>query len=151
MPGVDLDAYKHQLIERFANPEVRDTLARLCAESSDRIPKWLLPVVRAQPRPPADRSAARRWSSPRWARYAEGVDEQGEPIEIVDRRKDARDGPGRARRRDDPLAFLARPRPVRRPRRRRALHREYVAALDSLHEHGARATLEAWEKRAESL
>ena len=45
-PGVDLDDYKHQLIERFANPEVRDTLARLCAESSDRIPKWLLPVIR---------------------------------------------------------------------------------------------------------
>src|SRR6185312_1733722 len=41
VPGVDLDAYKGQLIERFANPEVRDTLARLCAESSDRIPKWL--------------------------------------------------------------------------------------------------------------
>ena len=39
VPGVDLDAYKHTLIERFANPEVRDTLARLCAESSDRIPK----------------------------------------------------------------------------------------------------------------
>lgn len=33
VPGVDLDRYKHQLIERFANPEVRDTLARLCAES----------------------------------------------------------------------------------------------------------------------
>src|SRR4029079_854611 len=41
VPGVDLTAYKHQLIERFANPEIRDTLARLCAESSDRIPKWL--------------------------------------------------------------------------------------------------------------
>ena len=24
--------------------------------------------------------------------------------------------------------------------------KEYVAALDSLHEHGARATLEAWER-----
>ena len=43
VPGVDLAAYQHQLIERFANPEVRDTLARLCAESSDRIPKWLRP------------------------------------------------------------------------------------------------------------
>ena len=46
MPGVDLREYKHTLIERFSNPEVRDTIARLCAESSDRIPKWLLPVVR---------------------------------------------------------------------------------------------------------
>ncbi len=48
MPGVDLPAYKRTLIERFSNPEVRDTIARLCAESSDRIPKWLLPVVRHQ-------------------------------------------------------------------------------------------------------
>ena len=46
VPGVDLDAYRHELVERFANPEVRDTLARLCAESSDRIPKWLVPVIR---------------------------------------------------------------------------------------------------------
>ena len=46
VPGIDLDAYKHQLIERFSNAGVRDTVARLCAESSDRIPKWLLPVIR---------------------------------------------------------------------------------------------------------
>ena len=46
VPGIDLDDYKQQLIERFANPEIRDTLARLCAESSDRIPKWLVPVIR---------------------------------------------------------------------------------------------------------
>ena len=34
--------------ERFSNGEVRDTVTRLCAESSDRIPKWLLPVIRDQ-------------------------------------------------------------------------------------------------------
>jgi len=32
VPGVDLDDYKAKLIERFANPEIKDTLARLCAE-----------------------------------------------------------------------------------------------------------------------
>ncbi|GAA3190928.1 hypothetical protein GCM10020255_090120 [Rhodococcus baikonurensis] len=48
VPGVDLDQYKKTLIERFSNPQVRDTIARLCAESSDRIPKWLLPVIRTQ-------------------------------------------------------------------------------------------------------
>ena len=41
VPGIDLDAYKLQLIERFSNAGVRDTVARLCAESSERIPKWL--------------------------------------------------------------------------------------------------------------
>jgi len=87
VPGIDLDAYRHTLIERFSNPEVRDTLARLCAESSDRIPKWLLPVVHAELEKGGDisRSAAVVAS---WARYAEGKDEQGEPIEIVDRLKD---------------------------------------------------------------
>ena len=72
------------LIERFSNPEVRDTVARLCAESSDRIPKWLLPVVRhnLEHDGEIERSAAVVAS---WARYAEGEDEQGEPIEVVDR------------------------------------------------------------------
>ena len=46
VPGIDLGAYTRGLIERFANPGVRDTVARLCAYSSDRIPKWLLPVIR---------------------------------------------------------------------------------------------------------
>jgi mannitol 2-dehydrogenase len=46
VPGIDLEEYKQTLIARFSNPNVRDTLARLCAESSDRIPKWLLPVIR---------------------------------------------------------------------------------------------------------
>ena len=84
VPGVDLDGYKHTLIERFSNPQVRDTIARLCAQSSDRIPKWLLPVVRQQLATGGEirRSAAVVAS---WARYAEGVDEQGEPIEVVDR------------------------------------------------------------------
>ena len=31
VPGIDLDAYKLQLIERFSNDGVRDTVARLCA------------------------------------------------------------------------------------------------------------------------
>jgi len=87
VPGVDLDDYKATLIERLSNPEVRDTVTRLCAESSDRIPKWLLPVVRhnLEHDGEIERSAAVVAS---WARYAEGTDEQGEPIEVVDQLKD---------------------------------------------------------------
>ncbi len=72
VPGVDLAVYKRTLIERFSNPEIRDTVARLCAESSDRIPKWLLPVVRDQLTRDGDvtRSAAICAS---WARYAEAA------------------------------------------------------------------------------
>lgn len=84
VPGVDLDAYKAELLERFSNPEVRDTLKRLCAESSDRIPKWVLPVLRHNLASGGQISHASAIVAG-WARYAEGVDEHGQPIEIVDR------------------------------------------------------------------
>ncbi len=144
VPGIDLHGYKRQLVERFSNPGVRDTVARLCAESSDRIPKWLVPVVRHNLATggPVALSAAIIAS---WARYAEGVDEQGEPIPVVDRLAErlvplarSQVAPG-----GDPLAFVreeslfgdlaAQPRFVE----------AYTAALDSLHRNGSRATLEA--------
>jgi mannitol 2-dehydrogenase len=143
VPGVDLDEYKPQLIERFANPEIKDTLARLCAESSDRIPKWLIPVVRDQLEAGGSvhRSAL---VVAAWARYAEGTDEQGEEIEIVDSRKDALMARA-AEQGSDKLAFLRAPELFGDLVDDERFTREYAAALDSLHEHGARATLEAWE------
>ena len=140
VPGTDLDAYRRELIARFANDQVRDTVARLCAESSDRIPTWLLPVVReklAADRPV--RLSAAIVAS--WARYAEGVDEQGEPITVVDRLREPRVAAA-ARHAEDPLAFL-RDRSlfgdlVDEPR----FTEPYLEALDSLHRRGARATLE---------
>ncbi|MCI1262108.1 MAG: mannitol dehydrogenase family protein [Tetrasphaera jenkinsii] len=143
VPGVDLDAYRHQLVERFANPEVRDTLARLCAESSDRIPKWLVPVIKTnlENGGQIDRSALVVAS---WARYAEGVDEQGEPIEIADRFKDKVMAAAAAQSEDD-LAFLRDADffgDLADNERFTAAYRRFLA---SLHESGARATLEALE------
>ncbi|GAB2683795.1 mannitol dehydrogenase family protein [Kribbella swartbergensis] len=140
VPGVDLDRYKHQLIERFANPEVRDTLARLCAESSDRIPKWLLPVVREQLA--AGREIKRSaLVVAAWARYAEGVDEQGEPIVVVDRLKDK--VMERARHnRENPLVFISDPDLFGDLASDPRFVAEYTSALRSLHERGARAALE---------
>ena len=144
VPGVDLDAYRRQLVERFANPEVRDTLARLCAESSDRIPKWLVPVITENLRTGGEIELSALVVAS-WARYAEGVDEHGDPIEVVDRLRD-RVMSAAARQQADPLAFI----------RDRDLFGDladdgrfaaaYTAALDSLHTRGARATLAAWTK-----
>ncbi len=139
VPGVDLDAYRRQLVERFANPEVRDTLARLGAESSDRIPKWLVPVIVHNLRHGGEvRRSALVVAA--WARYAEGTDEQGAPIEVVDRIKD-RVMAAAAGQREDPLAFL----------RDRDLFGDlvdderftsaYTDALESLHRRGAAATV----------
>lgn len=141
VPGVDLDRYKHQLIERFANPEVRDTLARLCAESSDRIPKWLIPVVREQLAAGRgiERSALVVAS---WARYAEGTDEQGEPIEVVDRLRDKLVERAQHNH-EDPLVFISDPSLFGDLAGDERFVSAYTAALSSLHTRGARATLEA--------
>jgi mannitol 2-dehydrogenase len=145
VPGIDLADFKRTLIERFANAHVRDTVARLCAESSDRIPKWLLPVVRDNlcSGGPVRLAAATVAS---WARYAEGVDEKGEPIEVVDRLADSLVPLARTQR-DNPTAFLENRAVfgdlVDQPRFVEA----YLWALESLHRDGAHATLEALLKQ----
>ena len=141
VPGVDLEGYKHTLIERFSNPQVRDTIARLCAQSSDRIPKWLLPVIREQLAVGGEirRSAAVVAS---WARYAEGVDERGEPIEVVDRFADSLTRLAR-RERTEPGAFIANRDLFGDLADDKRFVAAYRSALDSLHQRGARATLQS--------
>ncbi|MDR5904436.1 mannitol dehydrogenase family protein [Franzmannia qiaohouensis] len=140
VPGVDLEQYRLTLIERFANPQIKDTLARLCAESSDRIPKWLVPVIREQlARGGEIRLSAAVVAS--WARYAEGVDEEGQLIEVVDRLKESLMALAQ-RNREQPTAFIENAELfgdlAEQPRFREA----YLATLASLQERGARATLE---------
>ena len=141
VPGVDLGGYKRTLIERFSNPQVRDTIARLCAESSDRIPKWVLPVIRYQLAAGGEikRSAAVVAS---WARYAEGVDEQGQPIEVVDRLAD-RLTRAALRQREDPDAFIANRDVFGDLADDERFVAAYRSALASLHQNGARATMQS--------
>lgn len=140
VPGIDLATYKRQLIERFANPAIRDTLARLCAESSDRIPKWLLPVVRenlAAGRP-VDLSAAIVAS---WARYAEGFDEEGAPIAVVDARRERIMSAAALQRGGDPLALLRDRELFGDTAEQPAFTQPYLRALASFQERGSRATI----------
>lgn len=141
VPGVDLDAYCTTLIERFANPEIRDTLARLCLESSDRIPKWLVPVIEDNLK--AGRAVIRSaLVVASWARYAEGRDEQGNPIEVVDHRKEQVMAAA-AKQAGDPVAFLRDPTLFGDLVDQPAFTTSYQNFLHSLHEKGARVTLEA--------
>jgi mannitol 2-dehydrogenase len=141
VPGVDLGEYKHTLIERFSNPQVRDTIARLCAESSDRIPKWLLPVIRLQLEAGGQISHSAAVVAS-WARYAEGTDEQGEPIEVVDRLADTL-VPLARRQRADPGVFIENRQLFGDLAGHERFRIAYLSALASLHEYGARATLES--------
>ena len=102
VPGIDLDRYKETLLERFASPAIADTLDRIRAEASDRIPQFLLPVLRANLRTGGEirRSVAVLAA---WARSAEGIDDEGRPLELVDSRADRL---AAAARDADPLAFV---------------------------------------------
>lgn len=104
VPGIDLDAYRTELLRRFSNPAIQDTLARQMVDASERIPKFLLPVVREQLERggPIDRAVL---VIAAWSRFLEGTDEQGTPIEITDRRTGALQAAVR-RDRDDPGSFL---------------------------------------------
>ena len=46
IPDVDFNKYLDLIIQRFSNPEVRDTIARLCVDSSNRLPKFILPIIK---------------------------------------------------------------------------------------------------------
>ena len=137
--GIDLDAYKAELISRFQNPEIKDTVLRLCAESSDRIPKWLVPVVFAQLAAgrSVDVSAAIIAS---WARYAEGTDEQGNPIEVVDQLKGEL-VPIAQSQQQDPLAFIRVTKLFGNLAEIPEFSEPYVRALNSLWINGAAETM----------
>ena len=70
------------------------------------------------------------------------MDEQGEPIDVNDRAKEAVMAAAAAQK-DDKLAFLRNPDFFGDLVDDERFTTAYVAALDSLHEMGARATLEA--------
>jgi mannitol 2-dehydrogenase len=141
VPGIDLHEFSRTLVERFSNPGVRDTVARLCAYSSDRIPKWLLPVICDNLASDGSvRVAAAVVAS--WARYAEGTDEWGEPYEVVDQLADSLIPIARSQY-ENPTAFIEIGSVFGDLAHQPRFVQAYTWALDSLHRKGARATLEA--------
>jgi mannitol 2-dehydrogenase len=140
VPGIDLPDYKQTAIDRFANPAVRDTIVRLCFGSSDRIPQWLVPVIKEnlESGEPIRLSAATVAS---WARYAEGVDEQGEAIDVQDQLAESL-VPLAKSQLENPTAFIDNVALFGDLGKEQRFVDAYLWALNSLHEVGARATLE---------
>ena len=105
VPGVEHGDYLDLIMHRFANPEVKDTIPRLCQDGSNRQPKFILPSTR-------DRLAAGQsvtglaLESALWCRYCYGETEDGAPIDIYDVQAERlRDAARKAR--TSPGAFLA--------------------------------------------
>ncbi|EEW25578.1 mannitol dehydrogenase family protein [Rhodobacter ferrooxidans] len=147
VPGVDLSDYKALIIQRFSNPEVADTVRRLCLDGSNRQPKFIVPSIR-------DGLAAGRdvaglvLASALWCRYCFGESESGAVIEPNDPNWDRLQDRARAAK-AHPAEWLAMPEVygdlVSNPKLVVAFDR----ALTAVWQHGSRAAMAAYlERRA---
>jgi mannitol 2-dehydrogenase len=79
VPGTSLDAYFTSVHDRFSNPEIADTVRRLCLDGSNRQPKFILPSLR-------DNLSAGKiprglvLETALWCRYCAGVTDSGATI-----------------------------------------------------------------------
>lgn len=87
VPGINLIEYQRSLIERFANPNIADTLQRICEFTSDRIPVFNLPAINEQINTGKNLKLSALIIAS-WRAYLDGTDETGEQIDIVDNKKD---------------------------------------------------------------
>jgi mannitol 2-dehydrogenase len=83
VPGIDLAEYKATLVERFANPAIRDQLSRIGIYGSSGIPKFVLPSVEEQLRRGGPIHLL-SFTVACWFRYLNGRDERGNPITMKD-------------------------------------------------------------------
>lgn len=83
VPGTDLRAYQRQVADRFANPEVGDTVRRLCLDGSNRQPKFIVPAI-ADALRRGGRIQGLALLSALWRRYCAGTTESGAIIEPND-------------------------------------------------------------------
>ena len=105
IPGVSYDDYLELIVSRFANPEVGDTIPRLCLDGSNRQPKFILPTLADALKSDAEIEGLAQEVA-FWCRYCERRDEAGNEIAPNDDNSDALRDYAIASRLDL-LAFLA--------------------------------------------
>ena len=140
--GVSFDDYRETIVARFSNPEVGDTIPRLCLDGSNRQPKFILPTIRdaiARGLP----FAGLALEVALWCRYCAGTDEAGAAIAPND--ESHADLKARAlAARDDPAAFIDNPAVFGDLRHDGAFALAFGSALAALWRDGVRATLERY-------
>ncbi|MCG1037595.1 mannitol dehydrogenase family protein [Polaribacter sargassicola] len=86
LEGVDLDAYKESLLQRFGNIYIKDQIDRICSESSAKFPIFILPTVNKQLENKGSVDFA-AFVVAAWAIYSLGKNENGQPLLIKDAMK----------------------------------------------------------------
>ena len=83
MPGVDLGAYRDQLLERFRNPALKHRTWQIAMDGSQKLPQRLLGTVRDRLK--AGEGIERlALGVAAWMRYVTGVAEDGSEIDVRD-------------------------------------------------------------------
>jgi mannitol 2-dehydrogenase len=106
--GIDIEQYKDSLEARFANPNIRDSVSRICSESSAKLPKFLIPTVREN----LVRGGSIRFGTfvlAAWCVYSDrSTDENGQALKVIDEQK-ARLQQVAGNTEQDPTSFLQQP------------------------------------------
>ena len=88
LEGIDIDKYKDQLEERFANPNIKDSVSRICSESSAKLPKFLIPTLIENLKMNGSIQYA-TFVLAAWCYYNDRqTNEKGEELEIIDVQKE---------------------------------------------------------------
>ncbi len=103
--GINLEDYKDSLLERFANPNIKDSVSRICAESSAKLPKFLIATIHENLATGGSIKFATLVIAA-WCYYSDKqVDQNGQPIETIDAMQDELHQAAEQTT-TDPLAFI---------------------------------------------
>ncbi len=139
VPNTDLRSYQTLVAERFANPEVGDTIRRLCLDGSNRQPKFIVPTI-ADALRTGGRFSGLALLSALWRRYCLGRTETGDAIAPNDPNWDRLTRTAQA----DPSAWLAMRDVYGSLADKRAFVSAFGAAVAALEADGVAATLARW-------
>ena len=81
--GVDLAAYATALFDRYANPNIHHRTWQIAMDGSQKLPQRMLGTLQDTHQEGRD-APMLCVAIAAWMRYVGGVDEQGQPIEVVD-------------------------------------------------------------------
>jgi mannitol 2-dehydrogenase len=104
--GVDLEAYKSQVIQRFGNPHIKDKVDRIIQESATKIPIFILPTLRTNLQTKGGSIRKCVMVVVCWYQYLLEAMEQDRFQEVDDQDGDLLQKSMQAARASGPLAFL---------------------------------------------
>ena len=153
VPGVDLDAYKAEVLRRFGNRNIADQALRICQDGASKLPYRLVRTLHhnliaapAASPPSAKACHLAALGVAGWFAFLVGVDEAGAPLPLNDPRAQEL-GLGeaaRARPYDAAAMFHAARAVFGELSDQHVLVAEVQRALDAIRQYGVKETLRRW-------